>query len=279
MAYFKPQTVRAANIDSESATDGQVLTTDGAGNAAWEAAAGGALSDHDHSGDIGDGGTFNANHLKSCDSITGSIVVSGAGAPLFNGTYVTNGTNDGKTAYSLVGGTNEAIIWSNDNSIWMIWDTELTYYFALDDVATPDLCTVWYVDDEGGNTPPAPSVTSPDDLALSLQVLTADGSGGADWQTRPPFTTISVNADWSVAANAWTDIKTATGMAGRVEPGESYYWTLIIALWEGSGDSDDYATLLVIDDVAEWDANYQFTSAPSSGTAYIIGIANSGTTV
>jgi len=41
MAYFKPQTVRAANVDSESATDGWRLTADGVGGAAWEAAAGG----------------------------------------------------------------------------------------------------------------------------------------------------------------------------------------------------------------------------------------------
>lgn len=39
--------VEATDIDSGSATDGQVLTSDGAGNAAWEDAAGGGADPQD----------------------------------------------------------------------------------------------------------------------------------------------------------------------------------------------------------------------------------------
>ena len=45
MAYFKPQTVRAENVDSEAATDGWRLTADGVGGAAWEAGASGGYTD------------------------------------------------------------------------------------------------------------------------------------------------------------------------------------------------------------------------------------------
>jgi hypothetical protein len=47
-------TFDAANLTSGAATDGQVLTADGAGAAAWEGLP--ALADHDHTGDAGDGG-------------------------------------------------------------------------------------------------------------------------------------------------------------------------------------------------------------------------------
>ena len=51
--------VNVAHIDSESAPDGQVITADGAGNSAWEAAAGGASLSDDAPLDVGtaDAGT------------------------------------------------------------------------------------------------------------------------------------------------------------------------------------------------------------------------------
>lgn len=70
----------ADHLLSTGANDGDVLTSDGAGNAAWEPAAGGVLADHDHSGDAGDGGQFDANHLLSTGAADGDIFVAdGAG--------------------------------------------------------------------------------------------------------------------------------------------------------------------------------------------------------
>ena len=54
--------VNAAHIDSESAADGEVLTADGSGNAAWEAAAGG-----------GGGGGSGYGDWASIGSVTGAI--------------------------------------------------------------------------------------------------------------------------------------------------------------------------------------------------------------
>jgi len=46
-------TFDAANLTSGAAGDGTVLTADGSSGAAWE-----ALADHDHTGDVGDGGSL-----------------------------------------------------------------------------------------------------------------------------------------------------------------------------------------------------------------------------
>ncbi len=66
--------VRNEQITSEAAGDGQVLTADGAGVAAWEAVP--AMANHDHSGDAGDGGTFDAANLTAGASGDGQVLTS-----------------------------------------------------------------------------------------------------------------------------------------------------------------------------------------------------------
>ncbi len=74
--------VTASDIDTESATDGQVLTSDGAGNAAWEDVPGGVTNgdSHDHSG--GDGAQIDHGGLAglSDDDHTHYVLADGTRA-------------------------------------------------------------------------------------------------------------------------------------------------------------------------------------------------------
>jgi hypothetical protein len=53
---------------------------------------------------------------------------------------------------------------------------------------------------------------------------------------------ITVSGDWSNSPTlAWTDVKTALGMADPVDTGA----TIELCFWEGTGDTDDFAALIV----------------------------------
>lgn len=84
-------------------------------------------------------------------------------------------------------------------------------------------------------------------------------------------TPVAVTADWATAANAKTDIETATGMTF---PADTALDDIFVTLWEGPGDADDFAVLLVKDTPSYTAPNgetAEFASAPASGVAYIIG--------
>ena len=97
-------------------------------------------------------------------------------------------------------------------------------------------------------------------------------SGGDD---EMGFFAVPVTGDWTDPDNCWTDIQTATGMESEAE--EGYVIALTINLWEGDGDSDDFATLRIANGspVYEIDSGpTPFRTPPSSGTAYIIGVTH-----
>jgi len=72
----------ADHLLSTGADDGDVLTSDGAGGAAFEPLP--ALIDHDHSGNAGDGNTFDAANLTSGVSTDGQVLTSdGIGGAAF----------------------------------------------------------------------------------------------------------------------------------------------------------------------------------------------------
>jgi len=87
------------------------------------------------------------------------------------------------------------------------------------------------------------------------------------------FFAVPVTGDWATPANCWADIGTATGML--VDTESDWSTTLYIYLWEGEGDPNDYAALVATPDGASYEpygSNTPFTSPPSSGTAYIVGM-------
>ena len=103
------------------------------------------------------------------------------------------------------------------------------------------------------------------------QVLTADETGKANWEDASGggLQAVTVNGDWSDASQAWSDIKSATGMQDFTADLE-----LQISLWEGNGDPGDYGYLSVRNSFGVISPNFEipFSSYPSSGTAYILGI-------
>ena len=94
------------------------------------------------------------------EAVVGTMVVSGAGTTAVNGTYVENGTLNGKPLYIMQGQVDYPRIYFMSGS-WYIYAFN-TYkgrlYYSNESVDTPDLCTTWNVSAWG--TPPVPTVTA-----------------------------------------------------------------------------------------------------------------------
>lgn len=86
------------------------------------------------------------------------MIVAGAGTGAANGTYLYQGLFNSKPQYDLASPLRN-IQWDGIDR-WKIYDDDngLLYYYSLDDVATPDLCTTWVADVAGSN--PVPTVTA-----------------------------------------------------------------------------------------------------------------------
>jgi len=85
-----------------------------------------------------------------------NIIVSGAGTSAVNGTYAVVGEAGGKPLYANNANSDIVIKWYIDEWLIMNSSTQVIYYYSSNDVATPDLCTKWNVD-EGKR--PVPKVT------------------------------------------------------------------------------------------------------------------------
>jgi hypothetical protein len=90
------------------------------------------------------------------------------------------------------------------------------------------------------------------------------------------FCAVPVLSDWTLAANAAADIKTATGIIyPNGFPDDAY---VEICLWEGPAVIQDFAMLMVRNGTMfsyynSYTTNSTlFSSPPTSGTAYILGI-------
>ena len=75
-----------------------------------------------------------------------NIVITGAGTSTVNGTYVNNGTQNGKPKY-INNATQIEIIWLS--TFWIIRNNAYAFYYSTNDVASPNLVTTWLVDDDG----------------------------------------------------------------------------------------------------------------------------------
>ena len=92
-----------------------------------------------------------------------SITVSNAGSSDTNGVYTQNGTFNGKPKYSKTNGSDVfEISWYIQGTFnyWLIMKAAPStsfYYYSFNNVATPDLVTVWQF--EGSGLAPLPQVT------------------------------------------------------------------------------------------------------------------------
>jgi hypothetical protein len=86
-----------------------------------------------------------------------NMIVSGSGSPEIHGTYISNTSSGGRPLYRVFNETYAVIYWSGSD--WNIVDSVDNIVFgSADDVATPDLCTTWYLVDTG--VEPFPTVTA-----------------------------------------------------------------------------------------------------------------------
>jgi hypothetical protein len=141
----------ADHLLSTGANDGDVLTSDGAGNSAWEPGGGGALVDHVHSAAAGEGG------LLDWDTIWSDAVHSHSAA-----------------------GEGGTLDWDN------IWSDAVHDHSAASEGGTLDWDSIWSdaVHDHSaaaeGGTFDAANLTS--GASGDGDVLTSDGAGGAAWE-------------------------------------------------------------------------------------------------
>ena len=160
-----------------------------------------ALPNHDHSGSKNDhGGTFDAANLTSATATDGHVLMAdGAGG-----------------------------------AAWEV----------LPDIEAGDIDSgaatsgkVLTADGAGAADWEDPAIVAANigsGAATSGQVLTADGGGDCAWQSPSAWygIPVAVTANWATPANAWADIKTATGVEGRVGV-DAAVATIIFHIWEG----------------------------------------------
>lgn len=139
----------ASKVDSETATNGQVLTADGDGNASWQNSGGGL----DIINITSSSGTFNATDLAKLGPEKNTIIVYTNGNFIYEFKY--SSKNSTKYFYNnFTGGSFQQIQITISTGVYSFTDT------------------VKYINNS--------NITS--GSATSGQVLTADGSGGASWQ-------------------------------------------------------------------------------------------------
>ena len=119
------------------------------------------------------GAAAGATALQSADVPFIKIMVSGAGTTGVNGNYLPDGAVNGKPKYLRVIGEVEYLLsWDLSDLWWAIVDNAgARTYRSSQDVATPDLVTVWE-QDEGSL--PVPTVTADRAFASAAQGSLAD---------------------------------------------------------------------------------------------------------
>lgn len=127
--FFGLIPLNAANFESGSATNGQVLSADGSGGASWETVEGG-------SGDV-----QGVDVKSSKEYLTTGMIVTNAGTISLNGTYLLQEElYEGKSQY--VSGDNY-LFWDGNN--WLLVNDDNLGYFSAENTLTPDLVTEWHI--------------------------------------------------------------------------------------------------------------------------------------
>ena len=177
------QTIVAANLTSGAATDGHVLTADGSGGSAWEAAAGGAVdagdvtytpttaADWDGSADPGDVDAALDQLAERVTDVEGGAIADHAHAGVagdggtFDGTNLTSGlATDG---HVLTADGSGGAAWEAPPAGGAVDADDVTY--------TPTTATDWDSDADPGST-----MDALDQLAERVDDLEGAPSGGAD---------------------------------------------------------------------------------------------------
>lgn len=132
--------------------------------------------------------------LAAPSTAQGGVFVAGGTQ---NGVYEVDGTVNGKNKYQLLGGSagSQACYWFSGGSKWIILNGDPLYY-SLEDVATPDLVTVWL---KASDDTPALGLTVTSVTQGELDAgLTVAGAGAADVSH-----TVEVDGYYSVRGGAY----------------------------------------------------------------------------
>lgn len=168
--------IRDEQITSEAAADGHILTADGSGGAAWETPAVPTLSDHDHSGDAGDGGTFDAANLTSGEATDGQVLTAdGSGGAAWEDAAAVPSALDDLTDVDTTTTPptdGQSLTWDNTNSLWKPGDVT-PGASALNDLTDVDTTTTPPTDGQALVWSGGDSLWVPGDVA-------AAGGGSAD---------------------------------------------------------------------------------------------------
>lgn len=154
--FFGLIPLNAANFESGAAENGHVLTADGEGGASFQAVEAGINSQLNPP----------------------AMLVSDAGTAQVNGVYLQVIEDNGKPVYAH---GEFGLAWEpyGEGQAWVLKEfTAGVFYYALDDVATPDMVSEWFTDQGEDGTPNIDSIYG----VPSGYQLVANGEGGVEWQ-------------------------------------------------------------------------------------------------
>lgn len=199
-------------VSSVDAPSGYVLKAAGTDGPVWEEASAGPLADHDHSGDAGDGGTFDAANLTSGEATDGQVLTSdgSAGAaweslPAESGKAKVSNTDPVACyLYDKIGG-GTGINVSSQSDVELSCGTGQALTITLDSHGSSH---------EDGGTDEIDAADLGSGSADDGKVLTADGSGGAAWESIPGATEGWTWGQWS--STSW-DGDAKSGASGIID--------------------------------------------------------------
>lgn len=183
-----------------------------------------------------------------------NVLVSGAGTSAVNGTYLVDGTFNGKTRYTLVGGVTGAnsIAWYG--TTWQIVSTT-GQYTSFNDVAYPWLVTSWLTSGGSNPVPTVTEISQPSPLSnyyslpeRYLWAKIAIAAGGT--KSEADYISLPKNYAWSAIYNA-----IASSSGNRSDWSENVALGHIAAAYRGdTGNPANLATYI------DWPWRYKVAS-------------------
>ena len=220
--------VQAADVDAEASADGYVLTSDGAGNAAWEAAAGGG------GGDVSVSGTPNDNYLAvwvDNTTIEGDLNLQWDGSEFdVTGQLIVRRTGQQLTIFDTAGGTDAA------DYGYLELNSDLFGFVTWDDSASAIRSAISISVLTGevnlGNIDAQISVNNDLDLNSNDLLLVGDISASTGTFSNANFGQFEINriSDTLAAAIKFSNNDGVKGYVGFDDGGTFTFWDAAIGL-------------------------------------------------
>jgi hypothetical protein len=204
----------------------------------------------------------------SGDIANSTVVVSGAGTASSNGTYVRNGSFDGRSAYNF--GAN-FIIWSSGDSQWFIFDEETigdNVYTSSDDTTYPWQATGWTAI-AGSNPVPTLTPQTPNHTDWSENVALGHIAAAYRGDAGNPAN-LATYIDWPWRYKIASIIGAIGNGAGNWTPSQ-----ITTSIWL---DASDASTISVSSGILAWNDKsgngHHFTATSSTNSPTYSGTRN-----